>query len=174
MAAIEGNHLGPVLTHNPPGPPWVMDAGWWCGGLRQGGISLCVWMASGVTSVLPPSLPSLSLMIPSAKLCSGPDTTLTLTPSSLCVSAVCHCATLIMRMQASSTIAVYLQCIIHPLVTFAGLVSGKTLTPTAFTHQDCRIQNQGHWHLGEFHSFQAPCSLDSGSYRRTVQRLMAH
>lgn len=29
MAAIEGNHLGPVLTHNPPGPPWVMDAGRW-------------------------------------------------------------------------------------------------------------------------------------------------
>lgn len=34
MAAIERDHLGPVLTHNPPGPPWVMDVGWWQGGVR--------------------------------------------------------------------------------------------------------------------------------------------
>lgn len=55
MAAIEGNHHGPVLTHNPPGPPWVMDAGWWDVGVRQGGIcKMCVWMASGFTALLPP------------------------------------------------------------------------------------------------------------------------
>lgn len=31
MAAIEGDHLGPALTHNAPGPPRVMDVGRrWC------------------------------------------------------------------------------------------------------------------------------------------------
>lgn len=67
MAAIERDHLGPVLTHNPPGPPWVMDVGWWQGGVRWWwGIHVCVWMASGAPPVADyaPSVSAAALTTP--------------------------------------------------------------------------------------------------------------
>lgn len=130
--------------------------------MRQGGACKCV---PGWPRALPPfSLPSLLLIILSVNLSSCPDTTLTPTPFSFCVCAVGRRTVLIMRENASlERYHVCLQCMIHPLITCPGFVCGKTLTPTAFTHQDSTIRNQGHWHLGEFNSFQPPCSLNSRS-----------
>lgn len=103
MAAIEENHLGSLLTHNPPGPPWVMNVGCWDGGARQGGgICKCV---SGWPRALPPlSHPSLLLITLSVNLCSCPDTTLTPTPFSFRLCAVCCRTVLIVRVWASSAV----------------------------------------------------------------------
>lgn len=108
MGAIELNHFGPVLTHNPPRPSRVMDVGWWQegGGRQWGRLQVCVWMASGFLLSCPPLLAHNCFADYSVcqSVCSCPDTTLTLTPFSFCVCAVCHRTVLIMWVQASSTV----------------------------------------------------------------------
>lgn len=174
MGAIEINHFGPVFTHNPPRPSQVTDVGWWQGGGgRQWGAfaSVCLdglWLYN----VMPfPSRHdpfcwlfclSICLQLPWHHL--DIDTFLIL-------SLHCHRAVLIMLVQASSTVlCVYIVLTIRPV---RGLLT-VTPAPTTFTWRDSRISNQGHQHLGEFNSFQPPCSLNSRSWAHTVHLSVVH
>lgn len=67
MAAIEGDHLGPVLTHNPPGPQRVMDVGRW-GGVRRLGGGLG---GSGRPPASPPLLPPT--LVADYSVCQSPQ-----------------------------------------------------------------------------------------------------
>lgn len=123
-------------------------------------LQVCVWMASGFILSFPPLLAPIRFAHYSVcqSVCSCPDTTLTSTPLSFCLRAVCHRAVLIMWVQASSTVlCVYNVLNIQPV---GGLLIATPASNT-FTRRDSRISNQGHQHLGEFTSFQAPCSLNS-------------
>lgn len=86
MATIEGNHFGPVLTHNPPGPPWVMDVGWVVGWRRETFANVCL-VGLGLHNVIHSLLLLLVWIIPSVNLFPCPDTTLTQTPFFIFVSA---------------------------------------------------------------------------------------
>lgn len=118
MATIERNHLGPALTHNPTSPPRVMDVGlwvvaerWWDGGGVRAGRGSDVWggvccggrilMLGEVYVVKGRCVNSLRVIIliiqsVSVNLSRHPNSTLTPTPLSFCLSAVRRLAVLIM------------------------------------------------------------------------------
>lgn len=174
MAAIQRNPLGPVLTHNPPALPmgdgcWVVE-GWWC---RTGRcLQVCVLMALFLWCH---PLPSSSH--PHSWLFHPSISPAALTPPwhqhrSHFVSVLS--AYILFWLCEGKCRLVCLPCLYHPLITCAALVSCDVApTPTAFTHIDSGISNQGHRHLGEFNSFQAPYSLNSRSWACAAHQLTA-
>ena len=160
MAAIERNHLGPVLTHNPPGPPWVMDVGWWAGGVGQGGDVNVSGPASGfIMSFLTFSIPSLLLII----LSIISETALT-SPwhrqFSHFVSRYLPSNSFDYDMRVLAQFCAYAMYKSSPHNLCWVCYPQNIVSWHIYT---AGFQNQGHHHLWEFNSFQAPCSLISRS-----------
>lgn len=136
--SIEGNHLAPMLTHNPPQPSlcdgcWVVAGRYWCETVNM---FMCL---HGLRVCNHPSLPSPLQIILSVNPSSCPDITLTSRHLLHFVSiSVCDRTVLITCMQSLKRYLVHLQSTNQALVTYTTL-SATTQNSNTFTSIDSRL-----------------------------------